>query len=242
VFRRFLIAIVLFLVVVVIAADRVGAVVAAHVLAGKVQTDEHLPHRPSASIGGIPFLTQAFGGKYKDVKITGHDVPVNGVNVTTLTVHLKGVHLSLSKALGGSVSQLPVDHATGTAFLSFADADSYLAAHRIAGSTVSLRPGSSGKVVVLDKVRFAGQAVSLRGVGSMSVDRNTVSVGATQLTGAPLGSAGRALLNAASRRLHISFPLLGLPFRLQLTSVAVSSSGLTGTGSATHIVLGGSGG
>lgn len=233
-FRRVLIIIVVLVIGLVIAADRIGAVVGAHVLAGKVQNFEHLPNRPSASISGIPFLTQAFGGKYQNVKITAAEVPVNEVSVTTLTAHLHGVHLPFSKALHGSVSQVPVDRVDGTAFVSFADANSYLAKHPVAGQQVQLSAGSSGSTVnVSDQARVAGKSVALHGVGLVAVGGNIVTVNVSQLA-----ATGARLPKGVSKQLKVSLPLQGLPFRLQLTSVKVSSSGMTATGGATNIVLG----
>jgi len=234
VLRRLLIVIVVFLIAIVIAADRIGAAVGAHVLAGKVQHFEGLPQRPSASIEGIPFLTQAFGGKYSNVKITAHGVPVNGVSVTTLSANLHGVHLPFSKALHGSVSRVPVDHASGTAFVSFADANAYLAKHPVAGQHVQIASGGSANTVnVTDRARAAGATVSLHGVGLVSVSANVVRVDVGQLSGSA-GASHKKLPGHVS----ISLPLQGLPFRLQLLSVKVSPSGLTGTGGATNIVLG----
>jgi hypothetical protein len=232
VFRRLLIILVIVLIAVVIAADRIGAAVGAHVLAGKVQTFEHLPNRPSATISGIPFLTQAFGGKYHDVKITAHGVPVNQVPVTTLTATLHGVHLPFSKAVHGSVSQVPVDQVDGTAFVSFSDANSYLAKHPVAGQNVRLGAASSARSVnVVDRARVGGKSVTLHGVGLVSVTNNVVTVTVGQLKGSrtPKGSA---------QHLTVSLPLQGLPFRLKLNTVKVDPTGMTGAGGATNIVLG----
>jgi hypothetical protein len=230
VLRRWLIAVVVLLIAIVIAADRIGAAVGAHVLAGKVEHFEDLPQRPSASIEGIPFLTQAFGGKYNNVKITAHNVPVNDVSVTTLTANLHGVHLPFTKAIHGSVSQVPVDRADGTAFVSFADANTYLAKHSVAGQHVQIAAGHGANTVsVTDRARVRGAGVDLHGVGLVSVSGNVVQVSVGQLSGAP---------KLPTKKLRVTLPLQGLPFRLQLTSVTVSSSGLTGSGGATNIVLG----
>jgi LmeA-like phospholipid-binding len=235
VFKRFLIAVLIFLIAVVIAADRVGAVVGAHVLASKVKTDERLKNRPSASIGGIPFLTQAFGGNYKDVKITATDVLVNTVNVTTLTANLHGVHVPFGKVVHGDVNEVPVDKVDGTAFVSFADANSYLAAHQT-GGLIQLGPGSNGTASILDKVKLGGKQVTLTAVGSVSVAGNRVTVAVSHLT----SSAGTTnhLASAALNRLHVTIPLNGLPFRLVLESVTVSPTGLTAVGGTSQIVLG----
>jgi LmeA-like phospholipid-binding len=230
VFRRFLIAVLIFLIAVVVAADRVGAIVAAHVLAGKVQTDEHLPSRPSASIGGFPFLTQAFSGKYSDVTITAHNLRVDAVQVTTLTAHLHGVHLPLSKVVHSSVTRVPVDRVDGTAFVSFANVNTYLA-----GKHLSLRvaPGANGTATVTDRLVVHGKRLSLRGVGAVTVRHSVVHVRVTKLAGA---------VGLPNRVASFSVPLRGLPFRIQVRSVSVTSTGLSGTGAARNIVLGSPGG
>src|SRR5579884_149396 len=126
-FKKLLIAFLALLVILVVAADRVGAHVAAHVLAGKLESDENLTTRPSVSIGGIPFLTQAIGGTYHDVTVTTHDfLTSDRVQIDTLSVHLHGVHIPLSKVIGGSVSKVPVDRVDGNVFVSFSEITSYL--------------------------------------------------------------------------------------------------------------------
>lgn len=239
-FRRFLLAVVLFLVIIVIVADRVGAIAGAHVLAGKIQTDEHLDNRPSVTIKGIPFLTQAFGGKYSDVHLTDHDVVINEVPVTTLTVDLHGVHLPFRKVISGGVSRVPVDRVTGTAFVSFSDANDYLAHHLPSGVSIRLAPGGGGRIVsIVDRVRVGGKRVVLHGSGAVSVSNNVVGVDVSQLTPSSVNVPGQ-VLHQALTEVAVSFPLQGLPFKLALTGVSVTPAGLTGAGSATHVVLGAS--
>lgn len=233
--RRFLIAILLFFVIAVVVADRVGALVAAHVLAGKVQTDEGLRNRPTAKIGGFPFLTQAVSGKYHDIKITDHEVQVNEVPVTTLAVDLKGVHVPLSKILRDSVSQVPVDTATGTAFVSFSDANAYLASHLPAGEVVRLSPSSTNTTAAAVKVTVGGQRISLHGVASVTVSGNVVSVAISQVSQSGLSAA---TVNQLLSNLHVRFPLQSLPFEIQLHTVKLDASGITAAGGASHIVLG----
>lgn len=225
-FRRFLIAVLIFLIAVVVVADRVGAIVGAHVLAGKVKTDEHLSSRPSASIGGFPFLNQAFGGNYKDVTITAHNVDLSGVTVTTLTAHLHGVHLPFGKVVHGSVSQVPVDRVDGTAFVSFANVNSYLASRHL---SVRIAPGHNGEAAVTDRVVVHGKHLSLTGLGSATVSGNIIRVQVTKLSGP---------VNLGNRVANFTVPLHALPFRIALESVSVTPTGLSGTGGATNIVLG----
>jgi DUF2993 family protein len=238
VIRRFLIAVLIFIIAVLVAADRVGALVAAHVLAGKVQSDEHLPTRPSTSIDGIPFLTQALSGKYKDVTIKADNVPVDGVSVTMVTAHLHGVHIPFSHALHDSVEQVPVDAVDGTAFISFGDINAYLSGHHPVGQVLSLKAGTGDNGTVLDRLRVGGQTTSLRGVGTISLANNVVKVKVTNLQ----RTAGKAVsakeIQGALKVLRISLPLRALPFRIQLTSVSLGPTGVTVIGGARDTVLG----
>jgi hypothetical protein len=222
VIRRLLIGLLAVLVVLVVAADRVGEHVAAHVLAGKLQTDEHLTTRPSVSIGGIPFLTQAFHGDYHDVTVTTRDyITSEHVHIDTMTAHLRGVHVPLSKVISGSVSTVPVDRVDGSVFVSFSDIEAYLSGR---GDTLTLTPTPLGAVGVV------GQALGrfprlVRGVATITVrnDVLTLAVG---------------LNKTGTKTFDLPIPLQGLPFRIDVTSVTVGLGGITGTGTASHVVLG----
>lgn len=239
--RKFLIIFLVVVVVLLVLADRIGAVVGAHILAGRVQTDEHLPHRPDASIGGIPFLTQAIGGRYSDVTITAHDVPVDGVTVTTLTADLHGVNLPLEPALRGTVKRVPVKSISASALVSFDAANAYLAAHHPPDDSIRLEPGSNGAATVIDTAQVAGQSVTLRGTGRLSISDNVVSVSISGLSVAGAAAAlSQQVLAQVEQRLDVTVPLHGIPFRLDLQSASVTSTGLSIAGTAEHVVLGSS--
>jgi LmeA-like phospholipid-binding len=242
VFRRFLIAVLIFLIAVLVAVDRLGAIVAAHVLAGQVKTDEHLPSRPSASIGGFPFLTQAIGGKYKDVTIEATNLPVDGVSVTSLTVHLHGVHVPLGKVIHDSVAQVPVDRVDGTALVAFADLNNFLSSHHPLGQVLALRPGAGNTATVFERLHVGSKVFSLHGVGTISLDGNVAHVSVAHLAGPRGGGAVSAtVLRQALKQLKISVPFGDLPFGIALTSVRFTSTGLTVAGGAANTVLGASG-
>ncbi|HEX3825234.1 MAG TPA: DUF2993 domain-containing protein, partial [Mycobacteriales bacterium] len=206
--------------------DRVGAIVGAHVLAGKVQTDEGLANRPSASIGGFPFLTQAISGNYKDVTITANNVAVGDVIVSTLTAHLHGMHLSLHSVLHGSVSHVPVDRVNAIVVVTYAEVNQYLRSQHVA---IQVAPGTGNQVHLVERVSRHHKHLSLSGDGTVSVTDNVFDVNVTKVAGVSA---------LATRLLHISVPLRGIPFRVDVQSVTSSSTGLTGTGGATNIVLG----
>jgi hypothetical protein len=240
VIRRFLIAVLIFLIAVVVAADRLGAIVAAHVLASKVKTDERLQGQPDASIGGFPFLTQAFSGHYKDVTIKATNVPVSGVSVTSFTAHLREVHIPFSKVFHDSVSQVPVDRVDGTAFIAFGDVNSYLGDHHPPGQLLNLSPASGNdRATVLDKQRIGHKIYTLHGVGKLSLSGNVIVAEVTKLSGTSGGKPVSAkVLKQALTAMRVGVPLRSLPFRIRLTSVSISSTGISVTGDAVDVVLG----
>jgi hypothetical protein len=226
VFRRFLIAVLIFLVAIVVVADRVGAIVGAHVLASKVKTDEHLANRPNASIGGFPFLTQAVGGNYKDVTVTANNVVVNGLTITTLTAQLHGMHLPLSHVLHGSVATVPVDRIEATAYIAYSDINQYLLSQH---TSLRVSAGPTGQMSLSDRVGGHGKHVSLSGDGAVTVSDNIIHVRVTRVSGVSA---------LAARTLRFSLPLKGIPFRIDVQSVTASSSGITAKGGASNTVLG----
>ncbi|HVY08642.1 MAG TPA: DUF2993 domain-containing protein [Mycobacteriales bacterium] len=218
--RRLLIAVLVLILAAVVVVDRVGEHVAAHVLAGKLQTDEHLAKRPSVSIGGIPFLTQAFGGDYHDVSVTAHGVKTqDGVTISTLKAHLHDAHIPFSKVLGGSVAKVPIDRVDGSAFVSFGDISHYLSGQ---GLSVTLSRAAPGGITLIGQVPLAGRTRLVHAVVHVAVSHSVVTLAGSSHAGA----------------LALPIPLRALPFRFAITSVTVGADGITGTGTANHVTLG----
>ena len=219
--RKLLLALLVLLVIAVVVVDRVGGSVASHVLAGKLESDEHLDSRPSVSIGGFPFLTQAISGDYNDVTVTTHGfLTPDRVRIDTLTAKLHGVHIPLSKVVGGSVKTVPVDRVDGSVFVSFGDVANYLATR---GITVALTRSSANAVNVVG--RLAAHAKLVQGLATIGVSGTTVTLSIAATSGLP-------------RALVLRIPIQGLPFRFTVTSVQVGVGGISGTGTARHVVLG----
>ena len=224
--RRFLIAVLVLFLAAVVAVDRVGEHVAAHVLAGQLQKDERLPNRPSVSIGGFPFLTQVFGGKYDDVSVTAHDFRTSdGVTITTLKAHLHGAHIPFSKVWHGSVNTVPVDRVDGVVFVSFGSVSRYLSGQSRGSFTRS---------------RSSAHAIELTGelpLGSRTVPVHSVivTVGVRNSAVVLEGSVRKAGVTSG---LVLSVPLRALPFRINVKSVIVGTDGITATGNARNVRLG----
>lgn len=92
--------------------DRVALHSAQHDVAERLQADAHLHEAPAVQIHGYPFLTQLIGGDFDDVDVIVHGLDSNGVRIDRLTVHVRGVHLSIGDVISQDRSRIHIDHAT----------------------------------------------------------------------------------------------------------------------------------
>src|SRR5688500_5269799 len=78
-----------------------------------------LQRAPEVDITGFPFLTQALGGRYDEVRISLTAAQLGQPEGTRADVALHGVEVPLSAVLAGSVREVPVERVDGTATLSY---------------------------------------------------------------------------------------------------------------------------
>jgi len=155
--RRLLIVLVV-LAALLVAADRVGVVVAQNRLASQIQQQLNLDRKPDVSIRGIPFLTQAISGTYKDIRVQLPDVDAGDVQNVAIDARLQGTHVPLSDAVGGNVGQIPVDRISGTLLIPY---DELAKASGISGLTEILLGPVGGD----EHVRSAHAGDLLSGLG-----------------------------------------------------------------------------
>lgn len=210
--RRIVIVIAV-VVALLVVLDRVAVVAADHVVAARIQTQEHLHSRPSVSIGGFPFLTQAIGGTYDDVTLTVHDFHGSVVPVDTITVELHGVHVGLGAVFSQHLSSVPVDSASARVLLSYDDLNAYLA-----GKGVTVSPGGDGQVRISGSVTVAGQKLSASGTASIDVTSDS-------------------LLLRAANAVTVAVPLAGLPFGISLQSARATNRGIQVSATAQGLVI-----
>jgi hypothetical protein len=167
---RRLIWVVVVLLVLAIGADRVGAVLAAHVVASKLTTSASLTTEPSVTIHGFPFLTQAISGRYDDVELVATDLARGGVRLAKLDVSLHGVRLPLSDAISGQVSSVPVEGITAKAVVSYADIASR-------GNITGLSVQPAGSLVkVTGRFTVLGQSVTASTESTVRISGRTLVV------------------------------------------------------------------
>jgi hypothetical protein len=225
-----LVVTVLSLVVCVVAADRVSLVLTQRAVAAQLQTSGGLSTRPDVSIHGIPFLTQAFAGKYDDVEVSASEVTAGGARLSKLDVSLRGVHIGLSTALSGSVESVPVDALQATVLLSYADISQQLRDRRLSVTPAGNQLRVSGTVQVL------GRTVSASAISSVALSGTSVVVTATRFE---VGHtvADRAVTAALAGRFDFVIRVGALPYGLRLSGVHVRPEGVVATATGAHTTL-----
>jgi hypothetical protein len=216
--RRWIVALVV-LVVLLIAADRIGVAVADRVLAGEVRTQLALDQTPDVSIRGIPFLTQALGGKYEDVRVVIPDVDAGSLQNIVVNARLRGARVPLGDALRRQVDQVPVDRITGDLTVRY---DELARASGISG----LRIVREGQAVRLSgSVQVAGRQVDATATGRVEVDGNNLVISADRAEVDGI-EVPEAVLDAAARLLSFRIQPSGLPLALRITGVDIEDTGL----------------
>lgn len=225
-----------------VGVDRLANHVAEGRIAAVLQSDAHLAHKPTVTVHGFPFLTQAVGGRYDRIEVKASDLfdsvvglpSTAGSTGSVSTVNFEGVHLPLAKALSGKVGEIRVDRVTGSALVSFSDVER---AAKLPGLKVSAISGQPDEARLTETVTAAGISGTADVVARVSVVGNTLKLEAVSVS-LPAGvSVPAAVL--ADIRSHAGFAISvpGLPHGVRLTGVAVGANGVAVTIRADNIVL-----
>jgi hypothetical protein len=216
-----------------VAADRIAAAVAASAVQKRIgdQAPFGPGNTPHVSINGFPFLTQAVAGRYDDIEVTGRELTIDQVNGVALDADMHGVHVPLGKAMSRHVNSLPIDHVNASVVISF---DEVARLTGIKGLTLS----DSN-----DQLR-AALPVSVPGMGTVTAsadaaihvngNRFSYTVGNVDVGGV---AVPQVLLSQVASQMNGQVTLPTLPYRLEVTGVAVTSAGLRATARADHIVV-----
>ncbi|SFK35970.1 LmeA family phospholipid-binding protein [Geodermatophilus ruber] len=226
---RALLVVLLLLLGLAVVADRVGVGIAEDQVARVVADRGGLAGEPDVEIGGFPFLTQAVGGEYDEVRLSLTADDLGQPEGTRADVTLRGVQVPLSDVLSGSVAEVPVARVDGTATLSYE-----LLAQQLGGDTTLTRVGDGLRIT--RTVELAGLTLPLTAAGTVSLDGGDLVVDVQQASGAGVELPG-FLVDQASSQLDLRHPLPELPFGLQLTGVRPAEDGVQVTVEARDTVL-----
>jgi hypothetical protein len=226
---RALLVVILLLIGLVLVADRVAVGFAEDRVAEQVAEKGGLAGTPEVDIDGFPFLTQAVGGRYDEVRISLTADQLGQPEGTSADVVLRGVEVPLSSVLAGSVQEVPVERIDGTATLSYA-----LLSAQLGSGTELEREGDGLRIT--RTLEVLGQQVRLTATGQVALDGNDLVVDVEEASGAGVDVPG-FLLDRATDLLDLRYPVPALPFGLQLTGVRPAADGVDIRVEATDTVL-----
>jgi DUF2993 family protein len=227
-----LVAVLVLLVLVVgalVVADRVAVRVAEDRMAEEIASRGGLAGTPDVDITGVPFLTQAAAGTYRDIRVGLTADELGQPAGTRADVSLRGVHLPLSDVLSRSVQEIPVDRVDGTATLSYA-----LLAEQLGGGTTLAADGD--RLRITGTIEVLGLDLPLTAVGTVRLDGQDVVID-VQSASAGGASVPDPVLRRAAEQLDLRYPIPALPFGLQVTGVRPGAEGVDVRVEATGTVL-----
>jgi hypothetical protein len=199
-----------------VAADRIGVVVADHEVADHIQTAYHLPSKPSVSVHGFPFLTQVISGHYDEIDMSTRQLTTQGVTVDNLTAKLTGVRAPLSDLTGHGAATISAAQVSGTATVPFASVRRRLPA--------GVQLSQDGSALRLSgKVSYLGLSLPVTADAVLSPSGSGVAVTPTRIQ---VAHDGGALSSLISGQFHFVVPITGLPLRLSVKSVHVVPGGV----------------
>ena len=209
--------------------DRVAVGYAEGQVATQLAEKGDLQGTPEVDIAGFPFLTQAVGGRYDDVRISLTAAELGQPEGTRADVTLRGVEVPLSSVVSGSVEEVPVESVEGTATLSYA-----LLSEQLGGDTTLRREGDGLRIT--KTVDVLGQSLPLTAVGTVTLEGNELVVDVEGASGAGV-EIPDFLVDRVADSLDLRYAVPALPFGLQLTDVTPAEDGVDIRVQATDTVL-----
>jgi hypothetical protein len=208
-----------------IAADRVAAAVTENQLASKIQQSQHLKQRPSVSIDGFPFLTQVAARHFDHATVDIGDFDSGGVPISHIHTDLRGVHVS------SGYNSATVDTLTGTATLDYTAVSQALSNNVSNIGHITLSQGTGDQV----RASYGMFGVNLTADVAVKLLSGNVLEFKTVKVNPPLSGLGVSIPGATDFDAKIQ--LAALPFGMRLTSLQVTSTGVDISASGTDVVL-----
>ncbi|HVX47078.1 MAG TPA: DUF2993 domain-containing protein [Mycobacteriales bacterium] len=212
--------------VLLVAADRVGVLVADVALEGVLKDRLALQDKPKVRVHGIPFLTQVIGGKYDNIEVHGKNLDAGKLTKLDAQVHLRGAHIGLKKLFTWNIDSVPVDQVTATVTMPYSEVASLSGVQGL-----KVRPDGK-KLAISGPVPISGRTVPMSGTAHAEVQNSDLIVipDSAKANGADIPPA---LLQG----LRFTIRVRDLPFDLRLTDVTVTPDGLAGSATAKDIVI-----
>ncbi len=215
---------------ILVVADRIAVSVAQDRVATRLAGQRPFEGTPKVTIHGFPFLTQALGGKYSDIEVTGTGQELAGMTGATVDAQLHGAHIPLS-AVGGGVKTVPVDQVAVSITIALAQV---ARATGVTGLTLTSR---NGNVVATAPIDLAGLGhVTLSATVHLNITNGALDGSLSDLR-ETAGALPSSLTAEAEQLLCIHIALPGVGFDSAVATVRTSGGNVVFTGSARNVTL-----
>lgn len=230
--RRFVKTVLVLAVVLVVLAvlDQVARVVAERQVATRIQTAQQLSSKPSVSLAGWPFTSQAIRGRYTGGTLVARDVTKGKLRIDRLSIKLDDVHEPLGRLVHRDLSTANAQTVTATAHLTFAD---LATASGVDGLQLS---GNNGRLGVSRTVTVFGQSADLSATARLVVLGGKLSAEDIIAKAGPV-TIPQTLAEGAVTEALTELEPGALPYGLRLATVRVTSTGLDLTAQAQDVDL-----
>jgi hypothetical protein len=138
-----LITLLVVIVVLLVAADRIAVAYAQSAIATKIQQQARLSAKPSVTIEGFPFLTQVAARDLRQVDISATNVREDNVTISQISATATGVHVN------SSFNHVTIDQISGDALITFASIAAALPAP-LSTATITADPSAGPNGVNVD--------------------------------------------------------------------------------------------
>ncbi|GAA1982307.1 DUF2993 domain-containing protein [Nocardiopsis rhodophaea] len=225
--RKFLAFILIFLLVMVVVADRGLHSAAQNEIAKRVSQRYQLSSEPEVTIGGFPFLTQAIGGEYSEIHIVTGAMTVNDVSLDRVDVTARDVQAAIGDLM--TEPKVIAKTADATVMLPYSELQSRLP-QGIVIENKDGKPRMTGDLAVP-----GGISVPVAADLDVSIDGDVIKVtpSSIEVSDAPPIQLG----SAVEDRLTVSFQVPQMPFDLQITKIDALPNGVEVSAEATNVRL-----
>ncbi|RCV50856.1 LmeA family phospholipid-binding protein [Marinitenerispora sediminis] len=224
---RKLLVFLIFLLVLVVAADRGLHYALEREIANRAAQQYEMATEPEVTIGGFPFLTQVAAGSYDEVHIVTGALTVNEVQLERVDATLRDVRAPVGELLSNpSITAGSVD---ARVMLPYSELQKRLP-EGIVIETDNGAPRITGDLAV------SGFSVPVQSDIEVAVDGDTVNVTPTNVQ---VGESQIDISAVVTERLTFSLQLPQLPFDVRVTGVEALPNGVELSGEGTDVPLAG---
>ncbi|GAB3479750.1 LmeA family phospholipid-binding protein [Nocardiopsis coralliicola] len=224
---RKLVVFLVLLVILVVVADRGLHYAAQTEIAKRVGQQYEMASEPEVTVGGFPFLTQAFQGTYSEINIVTGAMNVNDVQLERVDVTAYDVDAPLQALLTEPTATART--AEATVMLPYSELQKRLP-EGIVIENEDGQPRMAGDLALhgFSQPVSAGLEVAVEG-DAIVVTPTDVAIGGT--------GTGVDLTAQVNDRLAVSFPIPSLPFNLQVTGIDARPNGVQVSAEAEDVPL-----